>query len=190
MKEPDMMRNITINKNRSSMKGLPDSKIYELELKYWPYKASWKKVLEIICAKSPRNGTLLDIMCGPGYLLGKIALKRPDLKLTGMDIDKRYINYSKEKYPDLVEALKKYDANIEGAELYDDFENRIIETFKKLSEQDYKTIAIISHGGPIHCFFREILEKELEHLGDCAIIELDYNNGQYQIINMDNAELK
>lgn len=83
------------------MKGLPDSKIYELELKYWPYKDSWEKVLEIISEKSPKGGTLLDLMCGPGYLLGQIASKRKDLKLKGMDIDKRYITYSSRKYPQI-----------------------------------------------------------------------------------------
>jgi len=81
------------------MKGLPDSKIYEQELRYWPYKASWQKVLEYICQNTPKNGSLLDLMCGPGYLLGKIAKKRKDLILKGMDIDKRYIGFARKKYP-------------------------------------------------------------------------------------------
>ena len=83
------------------MKGLPDSKIYELELRYWPYKASWKKVLDYLCQNAPNNGTLLDLMCGPGYLLGKISSKRKDLQLKGLDIDKRYISYSKKQYPQI-----------------------------------------------------------------------------------------
>lgn len=81
------------------MKGLPDSKIYEQELRYMPYRDSLQKVLDYICKNAPANGTLLDLMCGPGYLLGKIASKRKDLKLNGVDIDKRYINFSRKKYP-------------------------------------------------------------------------------------------
>lgn len=81
------------------MKQLPDSKIYELELKYWPYKASWEKILEIVVKQTPKNGALLDMMCGPGYLLGKIAKKRKDLNLFGVDTDQRYISYSKKTYP-------------------------------------------------------------------------------------------
>ncbi|MFA6383190.1 MAG: class I SAM-dependent methyltransferase [Parcubacteria group bacterium] len=81
------------------MKGLPDSKIYEQELEYWPYKASWHKVLDYICQNTPENGSLLDLMCGPGYLLGKIAEKRGDIELKGMDVDERYVSYAKEKYP-------------------------------------------------------------------------------------------
>jgi SAM-dependent methyltransferase len=81
------------------MKGLPDSKIYEQELEYWPYIRSWKKVFEYVCQNTPANGSVVDLMCGPGYLLGKIASARKDLTLKGVDIDERYIPYAKEKYP-------------------------------------------------------------------------------------------
>ncbi len=80
------------------MKGLPDPKIYEQELLYMPYRESLRQVLDYISQNTPENGTLIDLMCGPGYLLGEIASKRKDLKLKGLDIDKRYIPYAKEKY--------------------------------------------------------------------------------------------
>jgi SAM-dependent methyltransferase len=83
------------------MKGLPDSKIYEQELEYWPYKASWHKVLDYICQNTPTNGSLLDLMCGPGYLLGKISKQREDLQLNGVDVDERYISFAQEKYPQI-----------------------------------------------------------------------------------------
>ena len=83
------------------MKKLPDSKVYEQELKFMPYKDSLKEVLDYLIKKSPKNGKLLDTMCGPGYLLGKIQNKRKDLQLTGVDIDKRYIAFSKKKYPNI-----------------------------------------------------------------------------------------
>lgn len=83
------------------MGDLPDSKIYEQELEYMPYKDSLKNVLDYICENAPLNGTLLDMMCGPGYLLGQIVLRRTDLKLKGVDFDERYINHSKEKYPEI-----------------------------------------------------------------------------------------
>jgi 2-polyprenyl-3-methyl-5-hydroxy-6-metoxy-1,4-benzoquinol methylase len=81
------------------MKGLPDSEIYEQELLYMPYRESLKQVFDYVCQNAPENGTLIDLMCGPGYLLGKIASKRKDLKLKGLDIDERYIPYAKKKYP-------------------------------------------------------------------------------------------
>jgi SAM-dependent methyltransferase len=81
------------------MKQLPESETYEEGLLYWPYKDSLIEVLEQITKLAPQNSTLLDVMCGPGYLLGEITKKRPDLKLTGVDIDKRYVPYGRKTYP-------------------------------------------------------------------------------------------
>src|SRR4030042_4599413 len=83
------------------MKGLPESKIYEQGQFYWPYKKSLVKVLEIITSQTAKDCKLLDIMCGPGYLLGQISVKRGDLKLLGVDLDERYIFFSKEKFSDI-----------------------------------------------------------------------------------------
>ncbi|MFZ5955313.1 MAG: class I SAM-dependent methyltransferase [Nanoarchaeota archaeon] len=80
---------------------LPDSEIYEQELEYMPYKDSLNKVISYISENAPQNGSLIDLMCGPGYLLGKIALARRDLKLEGSDIDERYISFATQKYPHL-----------------------------------------------------------------------------------------
>lgn len=81
------------------MNALGDSNTYEQGLVYWPYLKSWNKVLEYINQNAPKNGTLIDLMCGPGYLLGKIATIRKDIKLKGMDIDKNHISYAKKIYP-------------------------------------------------------------------------------------------
>ena len=64
-----------------------------------PYRKSLATVLDIITLQAPANGNLLDLMCGPGYLLGQLTDKRPDLVLSGLDSDERYIDFSKEKYP-------------------------------------------------------------------------------------------
>ncbi len=85
--------------NQKNMKELPESKIYEQELIYMPYRESLKRVLNAICSQAPINGSLLDLMCGPGYLLGQIAKQRKDLLLYGVDSNKRYIDHSKQKYP-------------------------------------------------------------------------------------------
>jgi SAM-dependent methyltransferase len=81
------------------MKELPVPETYEEGLAYWPYRSSLEKVLNYIVQKVPQNGTLLDVMCGPGYLLGKIKEVRPDLVLHGVDIDERYIPYGHRTYP-------------------------------------------------------------------------------------------
>jgi 2-polyprenyl-3-methyl-5-hydroxy-6-metoxy-1,4-benzoquinol methylase len=77
---------------------LPPPDIYEQELIYIPYKKSLEKVLSIVSARTPVNGTVLDLMCGPGYLLSQIADVRSDLSLTGVDLDEDYIDYARRNH--------------------------------------------------------------------------------------------
>jgi SAM-dependent methyltransferase len=81
------------------MKPAPSSEIYEEELKYMPYRTSLRRVTNILCSQIPLNGSLLDLMCGPGFLLGQINAKRADLSLQGVDSDESYIAHAQEKYP-------------------------------------------------------------------------------------------
>jgi SAM-dependent methyltransferase len=80
-------------------KQLPEAEIYEKGLRYWPYRSSQQFVLDKVAELSPLNGCLLDIMCGPGNLLGRITKICPNLKLIGVDIDPRYIQYGNRTYP-------------------------------------------------------------------------------------------
>lgn len=100
------------------MKNLPTSEIYKQEFKYMPWGFLINKILAIIEKEAPVKGTLLDLMCGPGYLLNKIAKRRNDLILEGIDISEEFINYAKNNYSDInfqiVDSLlwkptKKYD---------------------------------------------------------------------------------
>ncbi len=99
MKQQIIILFINLKRILKNMKELPESEVYELELRYMPYRDSQKKVIEIITRLAPKDGTLVDLMCGPGYLLGRLAQTRPDLTLTGVDIDPRYISHSHQRYP-------------------------------------------------------------------------------------------
>lgn len=55
------------------------------------------EILELV-KKTPENGTVLDLMCGPGYLLQKIKELRPDLKLTGVDMEPQFMDFARKKY--------------------------------------------------------------------------------------------
>ena len=81
------------------MKELPEADIYEEGLEYWPYKKSLATVLKLACANTKNGGSLLDIMCGPGYLLEQLWGQRPDLELVGVDNDDRYIRHGKLHHP-------------------------------------------------------------------------------------------
>ena len=100
------------------MKELPKSDIYEQEFEYMPWGILIDKILTIIQEEAAQDGTVLDLMCGPGYLLGEIEKRRNDLFLEGIDISEKFINFAQNKYSKIsfqvVNALlwnptKKYD---------------------------------------------------------------------------------
>lgn len=81
------------------MKPLLEAELYEKGLQFWPYKASLKRVLDDVATFTPKNGRVLDIMCGTGYLLSQIKRCRTNLELVGVDIDDRYVEYGRKAYP-------------------------------------------------------------------------------------------
>lgn len=97
---------------------------------------------------------------------------------------------AKEKYPEMAEAVKFYGNTIEGAESYENFTERVKRVFEELTSTQHKTIAILTHGGPIRCFFREVMKLgELKSLGDCAVFELRKDDSGYKIGITDGAEM-
>jgi len=99
----------------------------------------------------------------------------------------------KEKYPEEVEKIQKYGFyhNITNSESYEAFKERVIRVFNHiLNSNNPQNIAIISHGGVIRCFVKEYLKiGELEKIGDCAILKLEYNCRELKLVNIDNAKL-
>lgn len=97
---------------------------------------------------------------------------------------------AKEKYPEMAEALKFYGNTIEGAESYENFKERVRRVFEELTSSQHETIAILTHGGPIRCFFREVIKLgELKSLGDCAVFELEKNDSNYKLMSTEGAFL-
>lgn len=74
---------------------LPSPETYEEQLRFMPYIKSLEIVRDIVCADAPKDVRVLDLMCGPGYLLRQIQEKRKDLSFVGIDIDEKYIRYAK-----------------------------------------------------------------------------------------------
>lgn len=80
---------------------MPVPETYEAGLQYWPYRLSLAKVLEAIQVTTLPGATVLDIMCGPGYLLGQLCKAYPSLRLTGVDIEEQYIDFGRRRYPNV-----------------------------------------------------------------------------------------
>lgn len=57
----------------------------------------WTRVMENIAMRTPKNGTVVDLGCGPGTVLRLLRAKRPDLRLIGTDIDPAMIAIAERK---------------------------------------------------------------------------------------------
>ena len=101
---------------------------------------------------------------------------------------------AKDKHFREVEKLSIDPINheITDSESYDFFKQRVMIGFQDIIEKskDHDIIAIITHGGPIRCLLREILDLELSYLGDCAVIELKIIDGKIDLVKMQGASLK
>lgn len=79
-----------------------------------------------------------------------------------------------EQYPDEVAKLGDYRQTVLDGEEYGHFKQRVIKAYNEIRQLKCSTVAIITHGGPIRCLAREVLDLgELAELGDCATIELE-----------------
>ena len=107
--------------------------------------------------------------------------------LTGMTKEEAKI-----KYPKLVEALKNYRSQIQGAESQDDFAERIKKVFAEVtSAEDYSTIGIVTHGGPIWVVFKDILnDYRISDVADCAYVSLEKEGDKLTLEKMDGIGYK
>ncbi|HCJ45439.1 MAG: hypothetical protein COZ27_02165 [Candidatus Moranbacteria bacterium CG_4_10_14_3_um_filter_41_65] len=100
-------------------------------------------------------------------------------------------NQPEEEYRRLGEILVNRDNVVEGSETYKDFKDRIIQCFSDITHQSFGAIAVVTHGGPIRCIFREILGLgEFKKIGNGAIIQLKKEGSTLSVVNMDNVVLK
>ena len=77
------------------MQNLPSAKIYELEISYMPWKKLRDTIIDYVIVHAPQKAEVLDLLCGPGYILGNIQKQRSDLICLGLDLESEYIEYAK-----------------------------------------------------------------------------------------------
>ena len=99
---------------------------------------------------------------------------------------------AKERFPDEVEKLNTYKYHdVMDSEDYEHFRERVVRAFENLLTLDYRTIAVISHGGPIGCVVDEVLKVgSITSLNDCAILEIVNAAKGLKLVSMDGAELE
>ncbi len=84
---------------------------------------------------------------------------------------------AKEKYPELVALLNDTKNTIDGGEDYEVFKKRVDVAWSNILNQNYDTIAIITHGGPIRHIFRDILKQGEIKIDDCAYSIIEVKKG-------------
>jgi len=95
--------------------------------------------------------------------------------LSGMTQDE-----AQNKYPKLVEEIKDYRNQIQGAESQEDFAERIKKVITDVTNDiNYSTIGIVTHGGPMWVILKDILNVSITDIADCA----------YAVINIEGQRL-
>jgi len=88
--------------------------------------------------------------------------------LTGLTKDE-----AREKFPEVVEKHKDSQFTDPDGESFDDFNKRVVETYKYLTMRDNSVIAVVSHGGPIKAIYRFLGNELTRQLGDGEILKLE-----------------
>ena len=130
------------------MQNLPSAKIYELEISYMPWKKLRDTITNYVIVHTPQKAGVLDLLCGPGYILGNIQKQRPDLICLGLDLESEYIEYAQNNYPhvsfEVADVIKwessyKYDVILCTAGIHHlpyEYQEKFIEKIARLSSDN------------------------------------------------------
>lgn len=94
-----------------------------------------------------------------------------------------------EKYPEQVQLLNDTMNTIKGGEEYTAFVERVKKGLEEIRGSGKQTVAVITHGGPIRCIFREILKLGEIKVSDCAVVEMTVEGEKLKLEKMDGVEL-
>lgn len=94
---------------------------------------------------------------------------------------------AKKEFPDQVALLKDTYTTLKNGESYQQFKRRVLSAFEQITEHPVSAVAIITHAGPIRCFFREVLKRgELKNIPDCAVFALEKKGSAYTLVTVEN----
>ena len=74
----------------------------------------------------------------------------------------------------------------EGGESVEFFDDRVKAAFNYIASQDNNIVAVVTHGGVFRSVYKNILNKpeKILDIEDAAIIEINYENGVFEIASM------
>ena len=79
-----------------------------------------------------------------------------------------------------------------GADSFSELSDRVTGFLKELVEKPYENVLVLSHGASIASMLLFICRKELKDfwsfvLTNCCVIEIEYINGKFKLIQIDNS---
>jgi len=87
------LRDAPANMRRYSM---PSAGVYDLVTRL-VFGRRYDEIARAIAAEAPDGGTVVDLGCGPGEILVRLAALAPSLNLTGVDVDADMIGRAERK---------------------------------------------------------------------------------------------
>jgi broad specificity phosphatase PhoE len=79
--------------------------------------------------------------------------------------------------------------NVEGAEAYVHFRQRIINALNLLAAEPAESVAVVTHGGPIRLIFRDVLKLGEIDIDDCAVAVLESLDDSFRLKKTDRIKL-
>lgn len=133
------------------------------------------KIRALETAEIVKNALDCEMIVKPGLAERDIYGAYPDL---GRE-------YPEEEYRRLGELLAVRDAGIETIEIPEHFHDRVRSCFLEIAGERYDAVAIVTHGGPIRCIFREVFGfGEIKKISNGAVIEIGKKNGKFSVLGM------
>jgi ubiquinone/menaquinone biosynthesis C-methylase UbiE len=87
------LRELPANMRRYSM---PSASVYDL-VTHLVFGRRYDEIARAIAAEAPEGGTVVDLGCGPGEVLVRLATLAPSLHLTGVDLDAHMVARAQRK---------------------------------------------------------------------------------------------
>lgn len=92
---------------------------------------------------------------------------------------------AKDMYPELVEVVKHMENTINGAEKFEEFKMRVLSAFEQVTNLPHKTVAIVTHGGPMFVLFQELFGREMRTTEDCGFAVIDKEGNSLSLISIE-----
>lgn len=89
-----------------NQQGLPTADIYDHGVSFMPWAELIRQLECYLLDNIPRKGSVVDMMCGPGNLIGALQAHRPDLNCFGVDHNDSFISYVRRRHRKDVRRVK------------------------------------------------------------------------------------